>query len=78
MPVGVHCIGSCYGNVVQQAEAMAANWVIGTGYYPCGACMVPRRPYGTEGISHLHTCSALFILVSRAFAICAIVQNMSA
>ena len=68
MPVGIHCIGSCYGNVVQQAKAMAANWVIGTGHNPCGPCMMPRGPYGTEGISHLHPCTFPFISTNRPLA----------
>ena len=32
MPVGVHCIRSCNGQIVEQAETMAAKWIIGTGY----------------------------------------------
>lgn len=59
MPVCIHRIGSCYGKVVQQAEAMAASWVIGAGYHPCGACMMPRRTDHAEGISHLHTRTSL-------------------
>ena len=55
MSVSVHGISSCYGNVVEQAEAMAARGVIGTGHHPCGSRMVPRGADGTEGITHLQS-----------------------
>ena len=53
MTVGIHGIRSSYGNVVQQAEAMTASWVIGTGYHSCRSCMMTRRSDGTESISYL-------------------------
>ena len=56
MPVGVHCIGSCYGKVVQQAEAMAASGVIGTGHHPCGTRVMPWGPDRAESIPYLRAC----------------------
>ena len=56
MPVGIHCIGSCYGKVVQQAEAMAASGVVSTGHHPCGTRVMPRGSDCAESIPYLRAC----------------------
>ena len=54
VPVLAHGIGCTNGQVVQQAEAMAAMWLPLKLCDACGPCMVPRRPHCTEGIARLH------------------------
>ncbi len=57
MSVSIHGIRSCYGQVVEQAETMTAGGIIGTGYYPSRACMMPWGPDCTESIAHLQSYS---------------------
>lgn len=58
--VDVESIGSANGNIVQQAEAVAALGLILTADYASGSCMVPWWPDRAEGVPGLHcTCSAV-------------------
>ena len=61
MSVSIHGIRSCYSQIVEQAETMTAGGIIGTGYYPSWACMMPRGPDCTESIAHLQSCSIVWI-----------------
>ena len=54
MAVSIHGIGRANGQVAQQAEAVAASWVVCTCHHACWASMMTRGPYSTKGISSLH------------------------
>lgn len=55
MPVHVEGISAPNGQIVEQAEAMAAQWVIVTGDNACGARMVSWRPDSAERVPSLHS-----------------------
>ena len=61
MPVSIHGIRSCCSQIVEQAETMTTGGIIGTGYHPSWACMMPRGPDCTESIAYLQSCSIVWI-----------------
>ena len=55
MAVGIHGVSAGNGDVVEQAEAVAACGVLLAGDHTGGACVVARWPHRTEGIARLCT-----------------------
>ena len=53
MSVGVHSVCCSNGQVVEQAEAVAANRVPLAGHLARGACVVPRGAHSTENVPSL-------------------------
>ena len=54
MSVGIHSIGTANCNVVEEAEAVAANRILLAGHYSCRTGMVPGRANSAERVASLH------------------------
>lgn len=69
----IKSVGCADGEVVQQAKAVTAMWLVYRSHHTSGTRMMPWRPYGTESI----VCLQVHFVVSKDCCIrCHLKRNM--